>query len=220
MASPTIEQVTAALATVNDPEIRRPITELDMIKSVDVADDGRVTVGVYLTVAGCPLRDTITRDVTAAVSKITGVTGVFEAEVVNALQLTVSAHVLTQSGTYIPVNINDTGSDPVTGTATVPADCTLFIDTHGGSGANSVTITPSGATPVIGTRAAIHTDAGGQTVQVTVNDSAASLTKHLTLTLTLDTSAAGGGSGCVSSTLDPARENPRRRRAPTKANSA
>ena len=76
MASPTIEQVTAALATVNDPEIRRPITELDMIKSVDVADDGRVTVGVYLTVAGCPLRDTITRDVTAAVSKIPGVTGV------------------------------------------------------------------------------------------------------------------------------------------------
>jgi ATP-binding protein involved in chromosome partitioning len=76
MASPTIEQVTAALATVNDPEIRRPITELDMIKGVDVAADGSVTVGVFLTVAGCPMRDTITRDVTAAVSKLPGVTGV------------------------------------------------------------------------------------------------------------------------------------------------
>ena len=76
MASPTIEQVTAALATVNDPEIRRPITELDMIKGVDVAADGSVTVGVFLTIAGCPLRDTITRDVTAAVSKLPGVTGV------------------------------------------------------------------------------------------------------------------------------------------------
>src|SRR3954462_14783386 len=76
MASPTIEQVTSALATVNDPEIRRPITELDMIKDVDVAADGAVTVGVYLTIAGCPLRDTITRDVTAAVSKVPGVTGV------------------------------------------------------------------------------------------------------------------------------------------------
>jgi ATP-binding protein involved in chromosome partitioning len=76
MASPTIEQVTAALATVNDPEIRRPITELDMIKGVDVAADGGVTVGVFLTVSGCPLRDTITRDVTAAVSKVPGVTGV------------------------------------------------------------------------------------------------------------------------------------------------
>ncbi|MCW2947531.1 MAG: hypothetical protein JWR24_4248 [Actinoallomurus sp.] len=76
MASPTIEQVTAALATVNDPEIRRPITELDMIKGVDVAADGSVTVGVFLTVAGCPMRDTITRDVTAAVSKLPGVIGV------------------------------------------------------------------------------------------------------------------------------------------------
>jgi ATP-binding protein involved in chromosome partitioning len=76
MSSPTIEQVTAALATVNDPEIRRPITELDMIKSVDVADDGGVTVAVLLTVAGCPLRDTITRDVTTVVSKVPGVTGV------------------------------------------------------------------------------------------------------------------------------------------------
>src|SRR4051794_37385667 len=76
MASPTIEQVTAALATVNDPEIRRPITELDMIKGVDVTPEGSVTVGVFLTVAGCPMRDTITRDVTAAVSRLPGVAGV------------------------------------------------------------------------------------------------------------------------------------------------
>jgi ATP-binding protein involved in chromosome partitioning len=76
MATPTIEQVTAALATVNDPEIRRPITELDMIKGVDVSAEGSVTVGVFLTVAGCPMRDTITRDVTAAVSKLPGVAGV------------------------------------------------------------------------------------------------------------------------------------------------
>jgi ATP-binding protein involved in chromosome partitioning len=74
--SPTIEQLTAALATVNDPEIRRPITELDMIKAIDVADDGAVSVAIFLTVAGCPLRDTIIRDVTAAVSKVAGVTGV------------------------------------------------------------------------------------------------------------------------------------------------
>jgi ATP-binding protein involved in chromosome partitioning len=66
----------AALATVNDPEIRRPITDLGMVKTVDVADDGRVQVEVYLTVAGCPLRDTITRDVTAAVSALPGVTAI------------------------------------------------------------------------------------------------------------------------------------------------
>ncbi|HEX6233657.1 MAG TPA: Mrp/NBP35 family ATP-binding protein [Jiangellaceae bacterium] len=74
--APTTDQVMAALATVNDPEIRRPITELDMVKSVDVDASGRVRVEVFLTVAGCPLRDTITRDVTAAVSDIDGVSSV------------------------------------------------------------------------------------------------------------------------------------------------
>ena len=73
---PTTEQVTAALARVNDPEIRRPITDLGMVKSVDIAADGNVSVEVYLTVAGCPLRDTITREVTAAVAAVPGVSGV------------------------------------------------------------------------------------------------------------------------------------------------
>ena len=40
-----------------------------MVKSVDMAADGAVTVEIYLTVAGCPLQDTITRDVTAAVGR-------------------------------------------------------------------------------------------------------------------------------------------------------
>jgi ATP-binding protein involved in chromosome partitioning len=70
---PTIEQVTQALAGVNDPEIHRPITDLGMVKNVEVGRDGTVRVDVFLTVAGCPLRDTITRDVTAAVSKLDGV---------------------------------------------------------------------------------------------------------------------------------------------------
>ena len=73
---PTAGQVTAALARVNDPEIRRPITDLGMVKSVDVSPEGTVRVGVYLTVAACPLRDTITRDVSAAVSALPGVSGV------------------------------------------------------------------------------------------------------------------------------------------------
>ena len=73
---PTIEQVTQALAGVSDPEIHRPITELGMVKNLDVGPDGTVRVDVWLTVSGCPLRDTITRDVTAAVSKLGGVTRV------------------------------------------------------------------------------------------------------------------------------------------------
>lgn len=76
MSTPTQQQVTDALATVNDPEIKRPITELGMVDSVEVADDGSVAVHVLLTVAGCPLKDTINRDVTAAVSAVPGVTSV------------------------------------------------------------------------------------------------------------------------------------------------
>ena len=73
---PSVDDVQAALAGVKDPEIKRPITELGMVKSVDVAPDGAVTVEVYLTIAGCPLRDTITRDVTAAVMALHGSTSV------------------------------------------------------------------------------------------------------------------------------------------------
>ena len=76
MSSPHLDQINAALATVNDPEIKRPITELGMVDSVVIDDDGLVHVTVLLTVAGCPLKDTITRDVTAAVGKVAGVSGV------------------------------------------------------------------------------------------------------------------------------------------------
>src|SRR5262249_49615863 len=74
---PTTEDlIRAALDGVKDPEIRRPITELGMVKGVVMRPDGQVEVQVWLTVAGCPLRETITRDVTAAVGAVPGVTGV------------------------------------------------------------------------------------------------------------------------------------------------
>ena len=47
-----------------------------MVDSVEVADDGSVAVHVLLTVAGCPLKDTINRDVTAAVTAVPGVASV------------------------------------------------------------------------------------------------------------------------------------------------
>ena len=68
--------VNAALATVNDPEINRPITEIGMLKGVAVDPSGSVTVEVYLTVSGCPMRDTITERVTTAVGAVPGVTSV------------------------------------------------------------------------------------------------------------------------------------------------
>lgn len=76
MSSTLLEQVRAALATVNDPEIKRPITDLGMVDSIEIDDAGGVDVTVLLTVAGCPLKDTITRDVTAAVAAVDGISDV------------------------------------------------------------------------------------------------------------------------------------------------
>jgi ATP-binding protein involved in chromosome partitioning len=70
------EAVQAALATVDDPEIHRPITELGMVRSAVVGPDGRVRVELLLTVVGCPLKDKLRTDITVAVSAVPGVTGV------------------------------------------------------------------------------------------------------------------------------------------------
>jgi ATP-binding protein involved in chromosome partitioning len=76
LAPPTAEQITKALDGVLDPEIHRPITELGMVKNVEIGPGGAVRVEVWLTVAGCPMRDTITREVTAAVTKLPGAASV------------------------------------------------------------------------------------------------------------------------------------------------
>jgi ATP-binding protein involved in chromosome partitioning len=73
MSAPLLEQVHAALGTVNDPEIKRPITDLGMVDTVEVDAAGLVRLTVLLTVAGCPLKDTINRDVNAAVRAVDGV---------------------------------------------------------------------------------------------------------------------------------------------------
>ena len=73
--TPTQDQVRRALSRVIDPELRRPITDLGMVESVEIAD-GVVTVGVLLTVAGCPLKDTITADTRREVGALEGVSGV------------------------------------------------------------------------------------------------------------------------------------------------
>ena len=73
MTTPTFEQLTAALSTVEDPEIRRPITELGMVKSAEVDADGTARVAIFLTVSGCPMKETLTQRVTTAVGALPGV---------------------------------------------------------------------------------------------------------------------------------------------------
>ncbi|MDQ2853091.1 P-loop NTPase [Dermatophilaceae bacterium Sec6.4] len=76
MPAPTIDAVRDALTKVIDPEIKRPITELGMVESVDVTQAGHVTVTILLTISGCPLKATLTSDTTQAVLGVAGVTGV------------------------------------------------------------------------------------------------------------------------------------------------
>jgi ATP-binding protein involved in chromosome partitioning len=71
----TEEQVREALRGVNDPEIGRPIEDIGMLQGIDV-EGGLVRVHVLITIEGCPLKDRITNDVTAALAPLEGVTGV------------------------------------------------------------------------------------------------------------------------------------------------
>ena len=71
--SGALEQaVHAALAGVIDPEIRKPITDLDMVESVTAGADGRVQVAIRLTIVGCPASDRIERDVRQAAETVAG----------------------------------------------------------------------------------------------------------------------------------------------------
>lgn len=74
--TPSSDAVHDALATVDDPEIHRPITELGMVDAVEIGDDGAVSIRVLLTVSGCPMRTEIIDRVTRTVSAVPGVAGV------------------------------------------------------------------------------------------------------------------------------------------------
>ena len=73
---PDRDAILKALEQVIDPELRRPVTELDMVRDVLVEDGGRVSVRIALTVAGCPLRSSFQEQVARFVGEVPGVTGV------------------------------------------------------------------------------------------------------------------------------------------------
>jgi ATP-binding protein involved in chromosome partitioning len=74
--APDRDAVLQSLEQVIDPELKRPVTELDMVRDVTVTADGRVAVTIALTVAGCPLRQSFEEQVERAVGSVEGVTGV------------------------------------------------------------------------------------------------------------------------------------------------
>ena len=73
---PTKDQVTEALTGVIDPELRRNIVDLGMVRSIEIGDDGRVDVVVSLTTAGCPIRNHFQQAVAQNVAELEGVTAV------------------------------------------------------------------------------------------------------------------------------------------------
>jgi ATP-binding protein involved in chromosome partitioning len=72
----TKEQITESLRAVIDPELRRSIVELGMVRSIDIGDDGRVDVMVSLTTPGCPIRAHFEQAVAQQVGALEGVSGV------------------------------------------------------------------------------------------------------------------------------------------------
>lgn len=75
MSTETINAINAALATVSDPELHRPLPDLGMVEKVDFID-GVAQLKILLTISGCPMRDRLQKDITAAVSQVSGVTKV------------------------------------------------------------------------------------------------------------------------------------------------
>ena len=76
MSFPTEDQVTDKLRAVIDPELRKNIVELGMVRAIDIADDGRVGVIVSLTTPGCPIRSHFVDAVQKNVAELEGVTAV------------------------------------------------------------------------------------------------------------------------------------------------
>jgi ATP-binding protein involved in chromosome partitioning len=70
------DTILKALEQVIDPELKRPVTELDMVRDVLVDDGGGVSVTIALTVAGCPLRNSFEEQVARHVGAVPGVTAV------------------------------------------------------------------------------------------------------------------------------------------------
>ena len=72
MSEPSRDEILRALERVIDPELKRPVTELDMVRGVEI-EGGDVRVTIALTVAGCPLRDSFQQQVADVLRDVPGV---------------------------------------------------------------------------------------------------------------------------------------------------
>lgn len=75
MSAESVKLIEAALAHVIDPELRKPLTELGMIKSIEISGDS-AKIGIYLTISGCPMKDRLYEDVSKAVIGVASIKNV------------------------------------------------------------------------------------------------------------------------------------------------
>jgi ATP-binding protein involved in chromosome partitioning len=124
---PSREAVLKALEQVIDPELRRPVTELDMVRDLEL-HDGVVALTIVLTIAGCPLRDSFETQVEQALSTVPGVTGV---ELSFDVMTPDERQALTQKLR---------GGAPDEGVIRIPADCRVIAVASGKGGVGKSSI--------------------------------------------------------------------------------
>ena len=128
--TPLSAQVWAALSTVADPEIRRPITDLGMVHSVEVSDEGVADVSVLLTIVGCPASERISKDIHAAVTAVAAVTH---------LNLTLGVMTIEQRETFVNIVRGDKALKAPQFTAESLTRVIAVTSGKGGVGKSSVT---------------------------------------------------------------------------------
>ena len=126
---PIREQVLKALEQVIDPELRRPVTELDMVRDVEV-HDGVVSLTIVLTVAGCPLRDSFQTQIERALAGIEGVHGV-----------ELSFDVMTPDERQALTTKLRGGAPERDGVIRLPADCRVLAVASGKGGVGKSSLT-------------------------------------------------------------------------------
>ncbi|MBC3186158.1 Mrp/NBP35 family ATP-binding protein [Corynebacterium sp. zg-331] len=131
MSTASESDVRKALSRVEDPELGKPITELGMVKSIAI-DGAEVTVEIYLTIAGCPMRDTLQTNTRAAVAELPGVESVV-----------VTTDVMSdEQRRQLRTSLRGAGSEPVIPFAQPESTTRVFAvaSGKGGVGKSSVTV--------------------------------------------------------------------------------
>jgi ATP-binding protein involved in chromosome partitioning len=126
--TPTREAVLVALEQVIDPELRRPVTELDMVRDVEITD-GVVSLTIVLTVAGCPLRDSFQQQIDGALAGVEGVRGV-----------RLSFDVMTPDERQTLTTKLRGGAPERDDTVRLPADCRVIAVASGKGGVGKSTL--------------------------------------------------------------------------------